>query len=38
MSTITIQLTKTITYETIADISEIQSQNINYLIHQDHTM
>ena len=39
MSTITIQLTKTITYyENIADIKEIWSKNVNHLIHLDHAM
>ena len=37
MSTITIQLTKTITYENIADIKEIWSKNVYHLI-RDWTM
>ena len=38
MSTITIQLTKTITYENIADIKEIWSKNVYHLIHRDWTI
>ena len=38
MSTITIQLTKTITYVNIADINETWSKDVNDLIHRDRTM